>query len=77
MTGTIPQTLTLYFIADNIGLDNNRDLFVWAHSSEQAITDWRANYETEDLPEGTFAVHTDNPAPGPVPWNIIRTELLT
>jgi len=68
--------LILFFIADNPSVDFNRDLFTWAPSKEDAIADWQANYETRDLPEGVFTVPTEQPTRGPIPWDIIRTEML-
>jgi hypothetical protein len=69
--------LTLYFVADNPSVEHNRDLFTWAQSADQAIDDWRSNYETSDSPDGVFAIPTANPRRGVVPWDIIRTELLS
>ena len=56
MTDTPQTSLSLYFIADNTSIDHNRDLFTWAPSVEVALEDWRKNYETEDRPEGLFAI---------------------
>jgi hypothetical protein len=69
--------LTLYFVADNPSTEHNRDLFTWAHCADEAIADWRANYETRDRPDGVFAIPTANPVRGVVPWNIISTEALS
>lgn len=77
MTGTTPPSLTLFFVADNSSVQNNRDLFTWAPSADDAIADWKAYYETRSRPQGVFAIPTSAPARGVVPWNIICTEALS
>lgn len=74
MADTDPTSLTLYFVADNLSIDHNRDLLVWARTCDDAIAHWRKNYETEDDPQDFFAVPTDNPTEGPVPWPVIRAQ---
>ncbi len=69
--------LTLYFIADNPDVDNNRDLFAWAISPEEALAHWQAYYETTGMPDAIGAVPTAAPSAGPIPWDRISTELLT
>jgi hypothetical protein len=76
MTGTSPTSLTLYFIADNPSIDHNRDLFTWAPSVEDALEDWQTNYETDDRPDGIFALPLTPPR-GTIPWEKIRTEMLS
>jgi hypothetical protein len=70
-----PESLTLYFVADNVGLDNNRDLFTWAPTADDAIADWHAFYGTDISPQSVFAIPTVNPQRGPVPWDSVRTEM--
>lgn len=69
--------LILHFISDNPSVEQNRDLFTWAHTAEEAIGDWQSNYETTDRPDGVFVIPTTDPQRGVVPWNIIRTEALS
>lgn len=76
MTGTTPPRLTLYFIADNPGKDDNRDLLAWASSSTGALADWRRYYGTADVPSaGIIAIPTHNPKPGVVPWDQLHAEV--
>ncbi|WP_414463334.1 hypothetical protein [Hyphomicrobium sp. DY-1] len=77
MPDTPTPPLILFFIADNPSVDANRDLFTWAHSADQAVDDWRKNYETHDRPDGVCAIPTTTPRRGVVPWDIIRTEALS
>lgn len=77
MNNPTSPPLTLYFVADNPSTEHNRDVFTWSFSADQAIDDWRANYETRDNPDGVFAIPTESPKRGVVLWNIIRTEALS
>lgn len=69
--------LTLYFIADNPDVENNRDLFAWATSANQALEPWQTYYRTTERPDAVASVPTTAPSNGPIAWERIKTEILS
>lgn len=61
-------SLSLFLLSDEHDRENNRDLFVWASSPNEAVTYWQAHYEMDREPDMIWPVPTSAASPGAVAW---------
>lgn len=78
-SSVVPETaaqdaLALYFLSDESDRPNNRDLFVWAKTPEEAVTYWRGYYQIgpgrdDASPDNIWPVPLDARPAGAIAWN--------
>lgn len=59
----------LWFVSDDQGKNDSRDLIVGASTLEDAITFWRDRWLTADEPQNVFRINGSSPVCGSLGWH--------